>query len=43
MSAAAAKSTGIRALLIGVGGVGEAICVMAKEKEWLEVLVLAGE
>lgn len=31
----------VRALMIGVGGVGEAIAVMAKGKEWLEVLVLA--
>lgn len=35
--------SGIKALMIGVGGVGEAIARMAAEKSWLEVLVLAGE
>ena len=31
----------MRALLVGVGGVGEAIAVMAQERPWVERLVLA--
>jgi saccharopine dehydrogenase (NAD+, L-lysine forming) len=31
----------MRVLLVGVGGVGEAIAVIAKEKPWVEKLVLA--
>lgn len=32
----------MRLLLIGIGGVGEAIAVMAANKTWIEVMVLAG-
>ena len=31
----------MKALLVGVGGVGEAVAVVAKERPWLEKLVLA--
>jgi saccharopine dehydrogenase (NAD+, L-lysine-forming) len=31
----------MRVLLIGVGGVGEAIAVLASERAWIEILVLA--
>ncbi len=31
----------MKVLLVGVGGVGEAIAVIAKEKPWLELMVLA--
>jgi hypothetical protein len=37
------KMSGIKALMIGVGGVGEAIARMAAERGWVELLVLAGE
>ena len=30
----------MKVLLVGVGGVGEAIAVIAKDKPWLEKLVL---
>lgn len=33
----------VKALMIGVGGVGEAIARMAAEREWVELMVLAGE
>lgn len=32
----------MRLLIIGVGGVGEAVAVMAANKPWIEVMVLAG-
>lgn len=32
-----------RALMIGVGGVGEAIARMLLERDWMELVVLAGE
>ena len=31
----------MKVLLIGVGGVGEAIAVIAKDRPWLEKMVLA--
>ncbi|HXD10292.1 MAG TPA: hypothetical protein VN653_09530, partial [Anaerolineales bacterium] len=31
----------MRVLLVGVGGVGEAIAAIAKPREWLELMVLA--
>ena len=31
----------MKVLLIGVGGVGEAIAVIAQDKPWLEKMVLA--
>jgi len=33
----------VKALMIGVGGVGEAIARMAAERDWIEMIVLAGE
>jgi len=32
----------VKILLVGVGGVGEAIAVMAKPCDWLKLCVLAG-
>jgi saccharopine dehydrogenase (NAD+, L-lysine forming) len=31
----------MKVLLVGVGGVGEAIAVIAKDRPWLETMVLA--
>ncbi|MDW8227451.1 MAG: hypothetical protein RMJ60_06600 [Anaerolineales bacterium] len=31
----------MKVLLVGVGGVGEAIAVMAKERPWVEQVVLS--
>jgi len=31
----------MKVLLVGVGGVGEAIAVMAQRREWLSLMVLA--
>ena len=31
----------MKVLLVGVGGVGEAIAVIAKDRPWLEQMVLA--
>ena len=31
----------MKVLLVGVGGVGEAIAAIAKPREWLELMVLA--
>jgi predicted dehydrogenase len=31
----------MRVLLVGVGGVGEAIAAIAKSREWMELMVLA--
>src|SRR5688572_1807519 len=31
----------MRVLLVGVGGVGEAIAAIAKPREWMELMVLA--
>ena len=31
----------MRVLLVGVGGVGEAIAAISKSREWMELMVLA--